>query len=441
MKLEGIHHITAITADAQPNVDFYAGVMGLRLVKKTVNQDQPTVYHLFYADEKGSAGSDLTFFEFPGVPDGRPGAGDVHRIVWRVASAEPRSTSGRSVSAPRACRPRREGDGLVFSDPEGLEHELLVVEVDDAPLIADHPEIPSELALQGFHAARAYAAEPEASRPLLESLEFEQVDGAWEARGDARRRALALRRAAGGALDPGRRKRPPHRLGIDDRRARGVARAGDRRRRPADPGDRSLLLQVDLLPRAEWRSLRDRDARPGVHGRRAARVASARSSRCRRTSSTCATQVEPNLRPVVNPRAADFVWRDAGRTVVFREDAVATAPAILAEHGWESFELLTTERALSGAADLREAAAAVHGWRRASVPDGRRGTSRRGRRRAPRRPRRRPRDRHRQGGRRDHRRRGRGVADHPLRRRDDRDPPASRRRRGPRPVDWSGRCW
>jgi glyoxalase family protein len=88
MKLEGIHHITAITADAQRNVDFYAGVLGLRLVKKTVNQDNPTVYHLFFADEKGSAGSDLTFFEFPGGPDGRPGAGDIHRIVWRVASSE-----------------------------------------------------------------------------------------------------------------------------------------------------------------------------------------------------------------------------------------------------------------------------------------------------------------------------------------------------------------
>src|SRR5689334_20911678 len=88
MKLEGIHHITAITADAQRNVDFYAGVLGLRLVKKTVNQDNPSVYHLFFADEKGSAGSDLTFFEFPGVQEGRAGAGDVHRIVWRIASHE-----------------------------------------------------------------------------------------------------------------------------------------------------------------------------------------------------------------------------------------------------------------------------------------------------------------------------------------------------------------
>ena len=88
MKLEGIHHITAITAEAQRNVDFYAGTLGLRLVKKTVNQDQPTVYHLFYADEQGSPGADLTFFEFPGAPRGRAGAGMVHRIGWRVGSVE-----------------------------------------------------------------------------------------------------------------------------------------------------------------------------------------------------------------------------------------------------------------------------------------------------------------------------------------------------------------
>ncbi len=68
MKLEGIHHITAITGDAQRNLDFYARVMGLRLVKKTVNQDDPSVYHLFYADEEGSPGADLTFFEYPGAP-------------------------------------------------------------------------------------------------------------------------------------------------------------------------------------------------------------------------------------------------------------------------------------------------------------------------------------------------------------------------------------
>src|ERR671937_2227120 len=88
MKLEGIHHVTCITADAPGNVDFYTRVLGLRLVKKSVNQDDPTVYHLFYADEKGDPGSDLTFFEFPGVPRGRAGAGMIHQIVWRVGSAD-----------------------------------------------------------------------------------------------------------------------------------------------------------------------------------------------------------------------------------------------------------------------------------------------------------------------------------------------------------------
>ena len=81
MRLEGIHHITAITADAPRNVEFYAGVLGLRLVKKTVNQDDPTVYHLFYADEAGSSGSDITFFEYPGAGRGRAGAGMVYRVV------------------------------------------------------------------------------------------------------------------------------------------------------------------------------------------------------------------------------------------------------------------------------------------------------------------------------------------------------------------------
>src|SRR3954454_14093752 len=87
MKLEGIHHITAITENAQANVDYYAGVMGLRLVKKSINQDNPSVYHLFYADENGDPGSDLTFFEYPGIPQGRAGDGMIDRIVWRVASA------------------------------------------------------------------------------------------------------------------------------------------------------------------------------------------------------------------------------------------------------------------------------------------------------------------------------------------------------------------
>jgi glyoxalase family protein len=185
MKLEGIHHITAITENAQRNVDFYAGVLGLRLVKKTVNQDAPTVYHLFFADEDGDPGSDLTFFEYPGAPLGRAGAGMVHRIVWRVASEAALDFWAERLGAAGA-EASREGGGLRFSDPEGLDHELVVVDVSDAPLIADHPEIPAEMALQGFHAARAYSAAPATSDPLLEALEFERAGEGWEARGESR---------------------------------------------------------------------------------------------------------------------------------------------------------------------------------------------------------------------------------------------------------------
>src|SRR3954463_8832222 len=119
MKLEGIHHITAITGDAQSNVDFYADLLGLRLVKKTVNQDDPTVYHLFYADDKGSAGTDLTFFEYPGGTPGRAGDGMVHTIVWRVASDDALGFWEERL-ADRASELRREHDGLSFRDPEGL---------------------------------------------------------------------------------------------------------------------------------------------------------------------------------------------------------------------------------------------------------------------------------------------------------------------------------
>ena len=185
MKLEGIHHITAITENGQKNVDFYVGVLGLRLVKKTVNQDRPTVYHLFFADEEGSAGSDLTFFEFPGAPEGRAGAGMVHRIVWRVGSTEAIDFWEQRLGAS-GIETSREGDRLRFSDPEGLDHELAVVETADAPLSADHPEIPRELALQGFDSVRAYSADPEASRGLLDALGFESSGEDWEARGEQR---------------------------------------------------------------------------------------------------------------------------------------------------------------------------------------------------------------------------------------------------------------
>jgi glyoxalase family protein len=175
MSLDGIHHVTNITGDAPQNVDFYTGALGLRLVKKTVNQDDPTVYHLFYADERGTPGADITFFEYPGAQRGRAGAGMVHTIVWRVGSEE-------------ALEFWRERLGSVpFEDPEGLRHDLVVATVPDRPLIAEHPEIPRELALQGFEGVRAYARNVEASTAdFLGAIGFEREGSRWTTRGAER---------------------------------------------------------------------------------------------------------------------------------------------------------------------------------------------------------------------------------------------------------------
>src|SRR6184192_1737380 len=88
MKLDGMHHLTMITADARRNVDFYADVLGLRLVKKTVNFDAPEAYHLYFGDETGAPGSILTWFEFAGAAPGRAGAGMIHTLQLGVGSAE-----------------------------------------------------------------------------------------------------------------------------------------------------------------------------------------------------------------------------------------------------------------------------------------------------------------------------------------------------------------
>jgi glyoxalase family protein len=179
--------VTAITGDAPGNVDFYARVLGLRLVKKTVNQDDPTVYHLFYADERGSAGADMTFFEYPGARRGRHGDGMVHTVVWRVGSEDALDFWEQRLAGEGVATERTPGR-LAFSDPEGIGIALAVVETDDEPLVAESPEIPREHALQGFDGVRAFAADPSRSAQLLQdALGFETEDGdVFEVRGARR---------------------------------------------------------------------------------------------------------------------------------------------------------------------------------------------------------------------------------------------------------------
>ncbi|QEC50230.1 ring-cleaving dioxygenase [Baekduia soli] len=184
MQLHGIHHISAITGDARRNLDFYTRVLGLRLVAKSVNQDDPTVYHLFYADEEGRPGSEMTFFEYPHAIPGRPGAGMVHRIVWRVGSPAALDFWAQRLEALETPVTRTPG-AVRFSDPEGLDHELVVPASGDAPLAAEHPDIPARHALQGFEGVRAYAHDPQASGALLERVlgATPAGDATWELRG------------------------------------------------------------------------------------------------------------------------------------------------------------------------------------------------------------------------------------------------------------------
>jgi glyoxalase family protein len=194
MKFDGIHHITAITGDAPRNLDFYTRVLGLRLTAKTVNQDDPSVYHLFYGDEEAHPGADLTFFEYPLATPGRAGAGMIHRIVWRVASDDALDFWARRLSGEAQDVERTEAS-LRFADFEGLGHELVIDDSGDPRLVAKHPEVPRDMAVLGFAGVRAYAVAPEATAALLESVmgAARLEDGSsWELRGAKRGGWIAL---------------------------------------------------------------------------------------------------------------------------------------------------------------------------------------------------------------------------------------------------------
>lgn len=188
MKLEGMHHITMITGDATRNVTFYADVLGLRLVKKTVNFDSPEAYHLYFGDEQGSPGSILTWFEFPGAHRGQAGAGMIHTIQLGVASE-----SALDFWADRLAEHRYESqrgqDWLTFEDYDRLRLELVVARNGNPALRAEHPEVPAEHAILGVEGARAYIGRGlDADRDLLtRTLGFTELgEGEYRLDGDER---------------------------------------------------------------------------------------------------------------------------------------------------------------------------------------------------------------------------------------------------------------
>ena len=177
MKLEGLHHITMITGDARKNVDFYADVLGFRLVKTTVNFDAPDAYHLYFGDETGAPGSILTWFEFSGAAPGRPGLGDIHTLQLGVSSEDALDFWAARIADTGYDATRGERS-LRFADDDGLALELVVADDGNPPLRAEHPGVPAEHAITGLEGARAYSAfEAVEEKVLTDTLGFTWVGG------------------------------------------------------------------------------------------------------------------------------------------------------------------------------------------------------------------------------------------------------------------------
>ena len=289
IRLDGIHHVTCITGDAPRNVDFYTRVLGLRLVKKTVNQDDPTVYHLFYADEAGTPGSDITFFEYPGVRRGQRGRRDgAHRRLARrlggIAGLLGASPLCRVRSHPRrfGCRlPRPRG---APPPPRGLVGRRRA-----APRRA--PGGPGRARAAGLRRGARVLCSARRRAGRCSRRHWGSCPtgtDTWEARGPTRGGVYALRRAADRARARRRRDRASRRVVVVARGARGVARASRSRGHAPVADHRPLLVPLDLLPRAERRPLRDRDrSAPASRSTRTPSTSASRSS-SRLRSSTCA---------------------------------------------------------------------------------------------------------------------------------------------------------
>ncbi|MEA2313168.1 MAG: glyoxalase family protein [Solirubrobacteraceae bacterium] len=187
MKVDGLHHVTAITADIDANLAFYGQLLGLRLVWQGVDADDPGVRHIAYGDERGSPGSIVTFFDMPGVMRGRPGAGMVHQLLLRVGRERALDFWERRLA--RAGVPGdRLPDRLAFADPEGLALELVTDDGEDEPLVADAPDVDGRVAIRGMHGVRAYSADPSRSASVFgELLGMEPAGEArWLAQGERR---------------------------------------------------------------------------------------------------------------------------------------------------------------------------------------------------------------------------------------------------------------
>ena len=172
LSMPGIHHVTAITADAQANIDFYSGTLGLRLVKLTVNFDDPGSYHLYYGDETGRPGSIMTFFAWPGARRGRAGSSQATATSFVVPEAGLAYWADRLLErglAPRPVEIRFGASVLGFADPDGMALEIVATPELGGRVASDGP-IPPEYAIRGFQGVTLAEQEPEASAEFLTAV-------------------------------------------------------------------------------------------------------------------------------------------------------------------------------------------------------------------------------------------------------------------------------
>ena len=204
----GLHHITCIAGDPQENLDFYAGVLGMRLVKRSVNQDVPHTYHLFYADAEGRPGTDLTFFPWPDQPPWRPGVGLASEIALAVPSGslEYWGERLRRYGTPLgAADSRRGARALPVTDPHGLP--LVLVETGDSREFTpwERSPVPETRQIRGLHAVRLWERELATTAQFLTTaLGFRElgVDDGWHRYGvddGTSGRFLEIRQVPGGA--------------------------------------------------------------------------------------------------------------------------------------------------------------------------------------------------------------------------------------------------
>jgi glyoxalase family protein len=183
----GIHHVTCIAGDPQANLDFWVETLGLRLVKRSINQDDPGTYHFFFADAEGTPGTSITFFPWEDMADGTVGSGQVSRTAFRVPEGSLDYWADRFDEHGVDYDERVERFGetvLPFQDPGGLPVELVAVDIpDDNPTVPWTERVPAAHAIRGFHSVTLWLVDPEPTVEVLRTLGLEEA-GTEQAQGD-----------------------------------------------------------------------------------------------------------------------------------------------------------------------------------------------------------------------------------------------------------------